>query len=420
MDTTVWSNPLRRRLRRPGRLERCEEAGRFIDQFYLENALPESERRLRRRQVRREMLRHGHYEHTPEELAYGARVAWRNHARCIGRLTWQSLEVVDCRNHRDTDDIAARLAMHMREAAGDGRVRSIISVFAPVEGDGPGAKLPAYIESRQLIQYAGYLEPDTRPLGDALNVEATRIAMAMGWQPPSPRGPCDVLPLLLRDSRGRRVLYTMPEASIQEICIEHPGAPQLATLGLRWYSVPFISSMVLSIGGVEYPCAPFNGHYMATEIASRNLTDERRYDLLPRVAECLGIQREGSGAAFWRDRTLTELNEAVLYSFRREGVTIVDQHQASDQYMRFVQREEGAGRQPSADWSWIVPPQASAATAVFHLPMQDRQLLPNFYYSRALDGGTLSVNYDDELRSRLQRRLDRWRGRFYAWQRRRD
>ncbi|TVS10680.1 MAG: nitric oxide synthase oxygenase [Gammaproteobacteria bacterium] len=400
-------------------MERCEEASRFIEQFYRENALPDAEHRARRREVRRDMLRHGHYEHTPAELAYGARVAWRNHARCIGRLSWQSLEVVDCRDHLETDDIAARLAAHLREAAGDGRIRSIISVFAPVKGDGPGAQLPAYIESRQLIQYAGYLQPDMRPLGDALNVETTRTAMAMGWQPPDPRGAFDLLPLLLRDARGRRLLYPLPADCLHEISIEHPREPELAKLGLRWYSVPCISSMVLSIGGVEYPCAPFNGHYMTTEIASRNLTDERRYDLLPQVAESLGIPREGPGSALWRDRTLTELNEAVLHSFRRAGITIVDQHQASDQYLRFVQREEAAGRRPSADWSWIVPPQAGAATAVFHLPMEDRQLLPNFYYSRASDGGALAVNYDDEHRSRLLQRLDRLRRRFYAWQRRR-
>ena len=47
----------------------------------------------------------GTYWHTTEELAFGARVAWRNNARCIGRLYWRSLQVRDL---RDVSDAAER------------------------------------------------------------------------------------------------------------------------------------------------------------------------------------------------------------------------------------------------------------------------------------------------------------------------
>ncbi|HWM73802.1 MAG TPA: nitric oxide synthase oxygenase, partial [Nocardioides sp.] len=43
--------------------------------------------------VLREIDLTGTYWHTPEELEFGARAAWRNNARCIGRLYWQSLQV---------------------------------------------------------------------------------------------------------------------------------------------------------------------------------------------------------------------------------------------------------------------------------------------------------------------------------------
>jgi len=413
IDSTVRSDPLRRRLRRLGRFERREEARAFVDSFHREHGLPDAARLRRRREVLRDLARHGHYEHTPEELAYGARVAWRNHARCVGRLLWRSLDVVDCRSLVGPEAIAARMADHLREAGGQGPIRSVISVFPPVRGE---KDLPAYIESRQVVQYAGYADETGRIVGDPIAMETTRIALSLGWRPPTEPGPFDVLPLLVRDGRGRRSIHELPPDSYREVTIGHPRHPGLAALGLRWFTVPCVSSMILTIGGVDYPCAPFNGHYLATEIASRNLAEERRYDLLPRVADALGIDRD----ALWKDRALTELNLAVLHSFRAAGATIVDHHEVSEQYMLFVQREAAEGRTASGDWSWIVPPQASAACPVFHLAMRDRGLVPNYYVSRAGDGGRLGVNYDDEPRCPLRRRWDRMRRRWYDWWRRRD
>ena len=47
--------------------------------------------------VRREIGRSGTYRQTPTELRHGARLAWRNASRCIGRLYWRSLVVRDRR-----------------------------------------------------------------------------------------------------------------------------------------------------------------------------------------------------------------------------------------------------------------------------------------------------------------------------------
>ena len=54
----------------------------------------------RLREVRAEIARTGTYTHTPGELTFGARVAWRNSGSCIGRLYWRSLRVRD-RRHVD-------------------------------------------------------------------------------------------------------------------------------------------------------------------------------------------------------------------------------------------------------------------------------------------------------------------------------
>lgn len=409
----MQSDPLRRRLRRLGRWERCEEATAFVDLYHTENQQPDCVRRSRKRAVARDMMRHGYYEHTPEELAYGARVAWRNHARCIGRLFWNSLEVVDCRAIQCPDLIAGRAIEHLRDAGGSGKIRSIISIFAPVRGSRLREPLPPYIESQQLVRYAGYSIPGKGYLGDQANLEPTRIARAMGWKPPPSPGAFDILPIMIRDAQGRRLLYTLPSGTVREVDIEHPVHTEIAGLSLKWYTVPCISSMILTIGGIDYPCAPFNGYYMVTEIASRNLGDSLRYNMLPRVAQCLGLNPGGSTDPMWRDRALTELNTAVLYSFKRDGVTMVDHHLASEQYMMFVQREQSSGRTPSGDWSWIVPPEAAASTEVFHLSMKDRALVPNYYKSRASDGANLALNYDDEYRPRLRRHWDRLRIRLH-------
>jgi len=49
---------------------------------------------------------------------------------------------------------------------------------------------------------------------------------------------------------------------------------------LKWYALPAVANMVLEIGGLQFPAAPFNGWYMSSEIGSRNLSDVYRYNML--------------------------------------------------------------------------------------------------------------------------------------------
>jgi hypothetical protein len=150
--TTV---PLERRLRRLSGLEQKEEARAFLTLFYQESGRTKSALGKRWAEVRRSLSKTGTYEHTQQELAYGARVAWRNHGRCIGRLYWESLEVFDCRELTEPESILDRMVQHMRDSLGEGRIRSMISVFAPVRS----STLPAYIESDQSLSMRDISSP---------------------------------------------------------------------------------------------------------------------------------------------------------------------------------------------------------------------------------------------------------------------
>jgi nitric-oxide synthase len=394
-------------------MERKEEARVFLEAFHQTSGAGRALRQSRWAEVRRQLSRSGTYVHTPEELAYGTRLAWRNSGRCIGRLFWESLDVIDCRHIVDPEAMHAQILRHLDEAFCDGRIRSVISIFAPA-GD---AALPTWIESPQIAQYACHQGPDGTLLGDRQNVEATRIALSMGWTPPATPGRFDILPYLLRDASDRRHLCRLPKGAVREVEIHHPTHDELSALGLKWFAVPLVSNMILTIGGIDYPCAPFNGFYLGTEIASRNFGDVRRYDLLPEVARALNLQTKAQSPALWRDEALTELNRAVLHSFRVAGVAMVDHHTASDQFMTFHSREQAQGRRVAGDWRWIVPPQATSACEVFHLKMRNFHPVPNFYRDRGGDGLRLMPWYGDRYRSRVAMWSDRLHRRWKIWKR---
>jgi nitric-oxide synthase len=85
-----------------------------------------------------------------------------------------------------------------------------------------------------------------------------------------------------------------------------------------------------------------------------------------------------SDRTLWRDRALVELNVAVLYSFEKAGVKIMDHHAASQAFMKFDEQESRAGRTTHARWSWIVPPISGSATPVFHHEWSDVEIKPNY------------------------------------------
>ena len=306
------------------------------------------------------------------ELAFAARVAWRNQARCIGRLYWRSLRVRDCRAVTNSVGMYTALCEHLELATRDGDIRPVMTVFAPAERGHAGP----LIRNRQLVSYAGYRERGA-VLGDPLNCALTAEALALGWEPPEVRTAFDLLPWILLGRDERPALYPVPRSLVKEVSLSHPTLPWFRELGLKWYAVPVVCDMALRVAGTEYPAAPFSGWYMGTEIGSRNLADEGRYNLLPVVAEKMGLRTE-TPTSLWKERALVELNAAVLHSFAAAGCRIVDHHTASEEFGRFCAQEQAAGRDVSAAWDWIVPPLAGSATPVFHQPMCDLGLRPEF------------------------------------------
>lgn len=335
-------------------------AAEFIEQFHCEST-PAQTLAGRLEEVRSEIDATGAYTHTPDELAFGARVAWRNAARCIGRLYWNSLHVRDRRTVAAPAAVAAECVAHLRDATRGGRIRSTITVFAP---DRPGAPGPR-IHNEQLVRYAGHRTPGGGVRGDGRYADFTDEVVAMGWPRPDPPGRFDVLPLVVSRGDGPRELHEVPPDAALEVPLVHPDHPWFAELRLRWHAVPAISNMPLEFGGLTYPAAPFNGWYLGTEIGARNLADTDRYDLLPVLAERLGMDTS-SPRTLWRDRAMLELLRAVQHSFDVAGVTMADHHTESQRFLTHVAKEERAGRRCPADWSWIVPPVSGGLTPVYH------------------------------------------------------
>ena len=337
-----------------------DTAHAFLEQFHAEtNPAYPLRRRLRR--VRAEIERTGTYVHTGAEVEFGAKVAWRNAARCIGRLYWHGLHVRDRRAVHSPSAVADECAAHLRACTRGGRIRSTITVFAP---DRPGQPGPRIIND-QLVRYAGHRTSSGAIRGDAGQVELTEHALALGWQPPEPPGRFDVLPLLISAGGAAPEVHELPRNAVLEVPLTHPEFAWFADLRLRWHAVPAISNMPLSVGGITYPAAPFNGWYLGTEIGARNLADAQRYDLLPVIAERMGIAG-GSERTLWRDRAVIELVRAVQHSFDVAGVTMSDHHEEARRFLKHVAKEERAGRGCPADWSWIMPPISGALTPVFH------------------------------------------------------
>ncbi|MEV8371379.1 nitric oxide synthase oxygenase [Kribbella sp. NPDC056861] len=361
-------------------------AEEFLELFHTENAQagPLGPRLLA---VMREIDLTGTYWHTPEELTFGARVAWRNNARCIGRLYWHSLQVRDLRTVSDAAELAGHCFDHLRMAHNGGKIRPMISVFAPETPTRPAPR----IWNEQLIRYAGYEQPHDRVLGDPRYVAFTSELVQRGWQPPEVPGAFDVLPLVVETVEDGPQLFQLPDESLHEVPLEHPELAWFAELGMRWHAVPVISNNRLDIGGISYPAAPFNGWYMGTEIGARNLGDSDRYAMVPEVAGRMGLDIS-SEATLWRDRALVEINRAVLHSFQQNGVSISDHHTESRRFLIHLEREERAGRRCPADWSWIVPPLSGSQTPVFHRYYDAETQVPNFFADtdathRALQGG---------------------------------
>ena len=350
-----------------------QKASSFIHQLYQELGLDGSEERLD--EIKKEIDTKGTYSHSYQELEHGVRMAWRNSNRCIGRLYWKSLVLNDKRNVSSSQEVFDALEEHLMLATNKGKILPLITVFPP---QSPNGKAPFRIWNKNLIRYAAHQQADGSIIGDPEQLDFTQQCKQLGWI--GNNTAFDLLPIVVQEYGKQPNWHKLSPELVLEVELEHPEHKWFSELKLKWHAVPLISDMVLEIGGIQYPAAPFNGWYMVTEIGSRNLGDEKRYNQLPLIAEKMQLKQDKSNP-FWKDKALVVLNEAVFYSFQKAGVALADHHSASEQFIKFIRNEENEGRKVEADWSWIVPPLSGSALKVFHQEYSNNVIGPNFYYN---------------------------------------
>ncbi|KAJ0180349.1 hypothetical protein K1T71_003753 [Dendrolimus kikuchii] len=324
-------------------------------------------------EVRKNLKEKGTYQLKTSELVFGAKLAWRNATRCIGRIQWKKLQIFDCREVTTASGMFEALCNHIKYATNKGNIRSAITIF-PQRTDG---KHDYRIWNNQLISYAGYLQPDGTIIGDRSRIELTEVCLKLGWKPE--RTPWDVLPLVLSADGKDPEFFELPREIIMEVQLEHPNYEWFKDLGLKWYALPAVSNMRFDCGGLEFTGTAFNGWYMGTEIGCRNLCDSNRRNIIENVAKEMGLDTN-SFVSLWKDKALVEVNIAVLHSFHRDNVSIVDHHSASEQFIKHLDNENKSRGGCPSDWIWIVPPMSGSLTSVFHQEMALYYLRPSYDY----------------------------------------
>ncbi|ELK15498.1 Nitric oxide synthase, brain [Pteropus alecto] len=349
-------------------------AKEFIDQYYSSIKRFGSKAHMERLdEVNKEIEITSTYQLKDTELIYGAKHAWRNASRCVGRIQWSKLQVFDARDCTTAHGMFNYICNHIKYATNKGNLRSAITIF-PQRID---SKHDFRVWNSQLIRYAGYKQPDGSILGDPASVELTEICMQQGWKPP--RGRFDVLPLLLQANGNDPELFQIPPELVLEVPIRHPKLEWFKDLGLKWYGLPAVANMLLEIGGLEFSACPFSGWYMGTEIGVRDYCDNSRYNILEEVAKKMNLDMRKT-SSLWKDQALVEINIAVLYSFQSDKVTIVDHHSATESFIKHMENEYRCRGGCPADWVWIVPPMSGSITPVFHQEMLNYRLTPSFEY----------------------------------------
>nr|CAB3264406.1 nitric oxide synthase, brain-like [Phallusia mammillata] len=345
----------------------------FIEQYYdsmKRGGSPAHKGRLN--EVLTSIDKTGTYELTTNELIFGAKTAWRNAPRCVGRIQWNKLQVYDMRHVTTAAEMFEAIVTHIKFATNKGNIRSCITFFPPRTD----VSTEFRVWNNQLIRYAGYRQPDGSIIGDPANADFTQILERLGWK--GKGGRFDLLPLLLQANGQDPELFELPPDLILEVQLRHPRFEWFKDLEFKWYAVPAVANIGLDIGGVFFPASPFNGWFMGTEIA-RDLCDLQRYNVLPEVAKKMGLDIRKT-SSLWKDVALLEMNISVLYSFQTDNITIMDHHTASESFMKFFTNEMRLRGGCPGDWVWLVPPISGSATPVFHQEIVNYMLNPACLY----------------------------------------
>ena len=166
--------------------------------------MPEDASSARLEDVFAEIEAPGTYTHTTDELTVGAKLAWHNHTRCIGKLYWRWLAVRDCRHVTAAEDIRDECFEHLRvvptAAASSRRSRS-----SPPTGRGSPRRActtpsssPTPATARR--RHRRRRRRDGRPHG---------ARPALGWTPGGTT-PFDLLPIVLETPDGEVSSHPVP------------------------------------------------------------------------------------------------------------------------------------------------------------------------------------------------------------------
>jgi len=325
-------------------------------------------------EVKLEINATGSYQHTSEEIELGARLSWRNSVKCIGRISWNTLMVRDCRHVETPEGIIHEIEKHLELATAGTNLQSVMSVFRPKKPDEPwGIKF----WSDQLVRYACYTNDDGTTMGDLANKHLTKYLIEKKlWTPPEPRTQHDVLPVVFRmPGRDEPIVHQFDSKYVDEAEILHPEFPEVAKLGHKWAAVPAINTFNMNLGGVEYGCMPFNGWFCSVEIV-RDIM-ERYEGANEKWAAAIGIDPKTH--RMWKARVAHEIDVAVLHSFDRAGYTIVDPDTVGEQFMTHCKRERESGRECPAQWSWIGG-LTGPTNKTWHKEMRDFRVEPQYEY----------------------------------------
>ncbi|GAB6027737.1 Nitric oxide synthase, brain [Chamberlinius hualienensis] len=354
------------------------EAKRFLDQYYA--TIPKSEKSLNNYEKRlldilKSIQKTGTYDLTSEELEFGVRLAYRNSSFITDRWQWETLKVFDCQHINTVKEMFEAICNQLKYVTNNGSVCNAVTVFPKAQAKFNGNYR---IWNSKLISYAGYQQEDGSVVGDPAQLKLTQICESIGWISPSNRaGSFDVLPLLISAPEEDPKYFNIPNELVLQIDITHPQYKWFEDLGLKWFAVNAPSDMVADIGGLRFTAAPFTGVQLSAEVATRDLCDPYRYNILEDVAFRMGLDTM-SIVNLWKDQALVEINIAVIHSFKVSNVDILDHHTASELFSQYLYKEYQQRGGCPANWTAIVPPLSSGLTNVFHQEMLLYRLKPCF------------------------------------------
>ena len=361
------------------------QARDFIEKYYADeiNSRPEMEKDLRMCEVMRSITSTGEYEHTTNELSWACKTAWRNAPRCVGRSMWKTLALRDERGTNPTcKDIFDTICKNLRETFNNGKIIPTAVIFEQRrwnKREGTGIR----IWNTVILGFAGHEQENGDVFGDPKGVFLCNVAKSMGWNPKEDR--FELLPLVITDGNENTEMFELPE-DIKRFTVEirHPTIPAITNMGLKWYAVPSVASMMLEAGGIQYTCATIAGFFQDTEVSVLNLLNYGRYGLLETTGRAMGLDVT-TNTNFWKMEVSLEMTRAVFESYRAAGVTIVDHLTISENFHSFMKEEIRIRGGCPTDWLWVVPPLSGGLVPTFHNEMLRYTLSPSYEYQPGPD-----------------------------------